>query len=260
MRKHRASFALLCGLLTAAAPAQAQQKEDPDDFVKDVVSAIFGPNWNLFLHGGTNNHGRLLLQRVGAAGERALRGDGGYHFGIGAGVDILLRTGIRLDYSYGMTDLMFETDNGDGSTHLDIADVGEVTTHSISIELLRYMLPSYATLSPYAMVGLTGVWYGLEDEDGDDFGGTVDSQFRTGASAALGLKVKLSSKFDVRFEAHSASVRSPFAGNESFVAFGGLTIDEPTRVNKRDVRMEVVYNFGRPDRPTPPRARASRRR
>ena len=258
MRQHRAAIVLLCGLLSAAAPAQAQQKETADDFVKDVMSAIFGPNWNLFLHGGTNNHGRLLLQRVGAAGERALRGDGGYHVGAGAGVDILLRTGLRLDYAYGTSDLMFETDNGDGSTNLDINDVAELKTHTLSIELIRYMLPAISTVSPYAVVGLTGVWYSLGEDD-VDFGGTADSQFRTGASAALGLKVKLSSKFDVRFEANSASIRSPFAGNESFIVGGGATIDEPTRVNKRDIRMEVVYNFGRPDRPAP-RARASRRR
>lgn len=240
-----------------------RRKEVAEDFVKDVLSSVFGPNWNLSLHAGNNSHGRFLLQRVtlagGAGGERVVRSHQGYTIGAGAGVDILLRTGVRLGYTYGSTDMVFRTDVGNGSDVFDVDDIGELQSHSVSIELLRYMLPSTASVTPYASAGFIGTWYSLESAlpSVDD---TEATQFRMGALAALGLKVELSDRFDIRFEGTSASMRNPFTGRDSYRIQTGTTIDEPTRVNRSSIRFLVVYNFGKPDADLTNARRAARRR
>jgi hypothetical protein len=60
------------------------------------------------------------------------------------------------------------------------------------------------------------------------------------------LQVKVSDRWDVRAEATTASVRNPFTGRESYTALGGVTIDEPSRVSKRDFKLAFMYNFSKP--------------
>ena len=218
-------FCVLCASLLWPAQGGAQVKEEADDFVKDIVKTLFGPNWNVSVHGGTSSSGRFLLQQAGG-GERAVRTDGGYSIGVGAGIDILLRMGVRFGYSYGNTDLVFRTDDGDDSRELDI-DVGELDSHIVSFELMRYLLTSRASISPYASVGFVGSWWSADSGTGAVLG---DTQFRWGGLGSFGIKFKLSEHFDLRTEATSASIRNPFTGRESFRVVTGATIDEPTHV------------------------------
>ncbi|HEY0810027.1 MAG TPA: outer membrane beta-barrel protein [Longimicrobiales bacterium] len=250
------------GLLLAPALGQAQAKENADDFGNDVLNAVFGSHWNVFLHAGTNSHGRFLLQRVpigdGATGERKVRTHGGYTVGGGAGVDILQRTSLRFEYVYGNSDLAFRTDIGNGSEILDVDDLGQMATHSISVEILRYMLPSRAAFTPYGTIGLVGVWWQLNDVE-DEIDARDNSEFRVGAQASFGLKVKATSHFDVRLEAASSSVRNPFTGRESYRVLSGLTMEEPTRVSKSAIRFAAIYNFSKPEKQQPLPRRTARR-
>ena len=87
----------------------------------------------------------------------------------------------------------------------------------------------------------------------------ASEQFRTGALATLGLKLELSDQFDIRLEAATASIRNPFSGPDSYRIPTGVTIDEPTRVNRSNLRAAVTYSFGRPQPKTSTARRASKR-
>jgi hypothetical protein len=263
MRTMRSLAGVLLSVSLLPTSLLAQRGRSADENAHDVLSSVFGPNWNLSVHAGSNNHGRFLLQRAtlagGAGGERVLRSHEGFTVGLGAGVDILLHTGVRFGYTYGSTDLVFRTDVGNGSEVLDVDDVGKLESHSVSVELLRYMLPSTASVTPYATVGFVGTWFSLNGElaSVDD---TEATQFRTGALAALGLKVELSERFDLRFEAGSGSTRNPFTGRDSYRVQSGTTIEEPTRVSRSSIRFVALYNLGKPDRDLRSARRAVRRR
>jgi opacity protein-like surface antigen len=228
--------------LLAAAPAvtAAQQDSNSGNFVK--------PNWNLFVHGGYSNHGRLVLQRavttVPGAGERALRGDGGFNVGGGLGVDFLTRAGLRLSYTYASTDLAFRQDDGDDSELLDVEDVGKLRSHVVSLEAVRFILNPRSAVAPYGSAGFVGAWWQLKDETNLVGATDKDTQFRLGAIGTLGVKTRVTDHFDFRFEWSSATVRNPFGGRSSFSSFGGTTIDEPERVGKHDLRLAAVYSFG----------------
>jgi opacity protein-like surface antigen len=256
------AIAVLCCVLLAPEIADAQRPRESAEDLKDVLSPFLGPNWNLSVSFGTNNHGRFILQRAavpgGGTAERVLRAQNGYAVGFGAGVDILLRAGVRLGYTYGTSDFVFRTDAGDGSEILDVDELSELTSHTLSIELLRYMLPSTATITPYASAGFVANWYSVEEgsvliANGDN------SQFRTGALAGLGLKVEFNDHFDLRIEGLSASVRNPFTGRDSYHIPTGATVDEPTRVTKTTFRAAAVYNFGKPEIGSSKARRARRR-
>ena len=244
--------ALGCWLALAPNFSAAQQtanKEKTEEYVKDALWGLFGPNWNLSVHGGFSNTGRFLLQRADIAGvsvERALSSESGWNVGGSIGVDILLRVGARLNYTYGSADLAFDTDDGNGSTGGDLDDLGRIQTHLASIELLRYLLPSRAAITPYGGAGFVATWWVFDQNHSivQAPGGTT--QFRVGAMAILGLQVKLSDHWDVRAEATTANVRNPFTGGESYTALGGSTIDEPTRVSKRDFKLAFMYNWSKP--------------
>ena len=263
MRRMRSLAGMLLTVSVLPTSLLAQRGRAADENAHDVVSSLFGPNWNLWLHAGSNSHGRFLLQRVTVAGggglERVLRSHDGFAVGVGAGVDIMLHTGVRFGYTYGSTDMVFRTDVGNGSEILDADDVGELESHSVSIELLRSMFPSTSTVSPYATVGFVATWYSLDSglASIDDAEAT---QFRTGALAAIGLKVELSERFDLRFEAGSGSTRNPFTGRDSYRVQNGTTIEEPTRVSRSSIRFIAQYKLSKPDRDLRSARRAVRRR
>jgi hypothetical protein len=243
-------------LVSLPAELNAQAKAEAENFMEDVVRALFGPGWNVFGHVGTSRSGRFTLQTpVGApstAVQRALRSDRGWSFGLGAGVDILLRTGFRLGYTYSKSDLAFRTDNGDGSQVLDMDDIIGLSSHMLNLEVTRYMLPARSVFTPYASAGLVGTWWVLSDEPSTfvvPVGGRT--QFRAGALATIGLQGAFNDHFGARLEWTVANVRNPFTGNESFRAMGGVTLDEPTRVNKTDIGLSFVYYFERPNLPGP---------
>jgi outer membrane protein W len=250
---------LLCGL-TAVPARTAAQARDEEDTGFDVMRALFGAGRNLFVHGGLTTSGRLMLQGAAGGGERALKSEDGFNLGAGVGVDILPRVGIRLSYTYTTGNLAFRTDDGDGSNALDIADVGTLRSHVAAVELIRYMLSTRASITPYGSAGLVGAWWVLDDESGFVAAPTGSTQFRFGALATIGVQLRMAERVSTRFEAVSSSVRNPFTGNESFQAAGGATVDEPTRVNRTDFRLVGVYHFGRrePLRPYGGRGRRHR--
>src|SRR5262245_24078045 len=96
--------ASICSLVATPAISKAQvadsTKEKGEDFVRDVLRALLGPNWNLFALGGVTTSDRYLLQQAvnPSDGQRSLQSGTGWSVGGGAGVDILLRTGVRLSY------------------------------------------------------------------------------------------------------------------------------------------------------------------
>jgi hypothetical protein len=241
----RASLALVVSVTFAPINLHAQQEKKSANDQDDIPSAFSRARWSVHLDAGSNKHGRFILQNValggGGTGQRQLRADQGYSLGIGGGVDFLGQTGLRFGYSYGASDLRFRTDIGDGSELLDDDDVGQMQTHTGSIEVIRYMLRSTASVTPYGGAGFVATWYVLDPES--PLVGSGDTQFRMGAVASLGVKARLSNHVDLRFDWSSASIRSPFTGNKSYRVATGTTIDEPTRVNNSSIRIIGVYNF-----------------
>ena len=240
----------LLALLPTVTQAQRPRDRNTAEELAEDLKPFLGANWNFSIHAGNNNHGRFLLQRVPVTGdpaaERSLRAENGYTLGAAVGADIMLRAGVRLGYTYGSSDLVFETDIGNGSEVLDDDDVSGLETHTVAIELMRYLLPSTASVTPYASAGFVGTWYVIEAESDfvEDEAGT---QFRTGALAVLGLKVEFNDHFDVRFEGTSGSIRNPFTGSDSYRIPVGETVDEPTRVSRSNLRIVATYNFGKPE-------------
>src|SRR5687767_13413205 len=146
--------------LAAAPVVHAQRNVDPEDF-EGAFWGLFGPNWNLFAHGGWMTGGQYLLQQSPGvpSGERALRTEDAFSIGGGVGVDLLPRMGWRLDYTYASSDLGYRTDIGDGSSAFDVDDVATLASHVVSVEIVRYMLPTTAAVTPYAGAGLLGAWW-----------------------------------------------------------------------------------------------------
>lgn len=257
IRKLTLVVGLSCALVGASTPAAAQQGKDDDDLVKELLWALFGPDWNLFANVGIGQNGRFLLQRPDLAliGQRALRSNTGFAFGAGAGVDVLLRMGWRLSYNYNSNDLEFRTDNGDGSNDLDIDDIGTIRSHTVALEVMRYMLPSTTIFTPYASVGVLGTWWSLDDESIFVVPAGGSTQFRWGALTAFGLQGRVADHWRVRLEGAVSSIGNPFTGNESFRALGGIVVEEPTKVSKRELRLIGLYSFGKPKMPSRERVR-----
>jgi len=235
--------ALLSLNVVAPAGAAAQEKEEAEDFMKDVVKGIFGPNWNMYLHGGVSAGSRFLLQRpVGVAGEQSVETSTGYNIGIGGGGDYLLRQGYRFYYLYSNNDLKFRTNNGDGSSALDVNTNAKLHSNTIGLELMRYLLPSRATITPYGTIGLLGNWWGLDSSPlVQPAGGS--SQFSMGANVAFGLQVREWQQLGLRLEASSLTIGNPFTGKRSFRTVGAVPFDEPSSVGRWDYRLAGVYYF-----------------
>jgi hypothetical protein len=258
-----AAAALFCSLMASPVTSSAQdqdgQDQDGADAVTQFFSAFLTSDWNAFLNGGLTRNGRFMLQRD-PGGERALRSTGGYNLGIGAGVDVLPRTGFRFAYTFTGSDLAYRTDNGDGSEALDIDDVGGLRNHLLSLEVMRYMLPAKSSFTPYFTAGVLGSWWVLDEES--DFitapGGST--QFGVGAMGSFGVQFAFDDHWDGRAEITRGTTRNPFSGKESFQSLGGITMEEPTRVGKNDFRLVAVYRFTSRDEPaavatTRPRSR-----
>ena len=254
---------MLCTLTAAPMTSDAQRNIEPDD-LGGAFWGLFGPDWNLFAHGGWMTGGQYLLQRTATVpvGERALRSDDAFSVGGGVGVDLLPRMGWRLDYTYASSDLEYRTDIGDGSEAFDLDDVASLSSHVVSAEIVRYLLPTTATVTPYASAGLLGAWWVLDERTPatviDD-----DTHFRFGALGSLGLQFRLGDHIRARLEAVTTSSRNPFTGKDSFRATTGVTVDEPGRVSRTDFRLVGVYSFGRSrsaDRSTNVRPRRTSRR
>jgi hypothetical protein len=244
MQRQRGLVAgMLCALSAAPAQANAQEKDEVESFMRDVVLPIFGPNWNLFAHGGWTTTGRLLLQSPSSGGQTALETEGGWNVGGGAGVDVLMRLGLRASYAYTSSELVFRTDNGDGSATLDFEHAGTLKSHVAAVEIIKYMAPARSAFSPYASVGILASWWVIDTTSTLITAPDGSSQFGWGPLASAGLQIRMTRHLGMRLEAATASTHNPFSGRSSFIALGGTTIEEPTRLNKTDWRIVAVYNF-----------------
>jgi len=239
----RLTLSAIC-VIAMVSSVQAQQKDDADDFSRDIMGSIFGGYWNVYLNGGFTTNGEFLMQRTPGGGERVLTTEGSWNVGGGVGVDILKRTGLRLGYTYSSGDLSFLTDMGDGSTAFDVKKFTTLTTHVVDLELLSYITPARSSIAPYAAIGLSGAWFSVDDNSALVRRSGGAAQFRWGALASFGVQFHLGDGLYTQLEASSHSFGNPFSGQHSFTTTGGTTIDEPSRVNKTDYRLAFVYRFG----------------
>ena len=248
---------LICSLVVTPTIAKAQvadsTKDQAKDFVRDVLRALFGPNWNLFAHGAVTTSDRFLLQQAPnpSDGLRSLQSATGWAVGGGAGVDILLRTGFRASYTYGSSNLNFRTDNGNGSKALNIDNVGTLKSQTLALELMHYMLPWRATINTYGTLGIQGTWWLLDEKSPFVTGIGAATPFSLSPLFSFGVQFKAYEKLSGRLEATLSGGHNPFTGNRSFRSLaGGAVIDEPTSVNRTDFRLAAVYHFGGPKKPS----------
>jgi opacity protein-like surface antigen len=248
--------ASICSLVAVPTISKAQApdstKEQAQDFVRDVLRALLGPNWNLFAHGGVTTDERFLLQQAvnPIDGERALQSATGFAIGGGAGVDILLRMGFRASYTFTSSDLNFRTDNGNGSNALNIDDVGTLKSHTVALEVMRYMLPSAAAITPYGTLGIRGTWWALHEKSPLVTSTGASTPFSVSPLFSFGVQFKASHKWSGRLEATLSSGHNPFTGNKSFRSLAGPVIDEPSSISRTDFRVAGVYHFGRRKMPS----------
>jgi hypothetical protein len=240
------AVALFC-LVIVPASASAQ---DDEDFMNDLFQAVMGPNWNAGLHFSASRIGRFVLQRVplagGTDGERLLTATTGFSYGGSLGFEILPRTGARLTYTYGTSDLVYRTDVGNGSEMLDIDEVGGIKSHTLTFEAIRYMLPSAAKVTPFFTAGLIANWWVLNEETSLAVPSGGSTQFRGGALGSFGVQVRATRNLDLRAEVVTETTRNPFTGRDSYRAMGGTTIEEPSRVGRTDFRFAILYSWGKP--------------
>lgn len=249
--------ALICSVVATPTICTAQAadstKAQATDFVRDVLHALFGPNWNVFAQGGVATSERYTLQQAvnPLDGQRALQSATGYELGLGGGVDILLRTGFRASYSFSSSGLNYRTDNGTGSDALNIDDVGTLKSHTVTLEVMRYMLPASAAITPYATLGIHGTWWVL-DEKSPLVTSNDATPFSISPLFAFGMQFKPSQHWGGRVEANLFGGHNPFTGNKSFRSLAGPAIDEPSTVNHTDFRLAGVYYFGKSKTSNPP--------
>ena len=257
MRKSRWMVFVLFGLVVvtpATSKAQTDStKAQATDFVRDVLKGLLGPNWNVFAQGGLTTSQRYLLQQAvnPLQGQRALRSGTGWQVGAGAGVDVLLRMGFRASYTFNSSQLNYRTDNGTGSDALNINDVGRLKSNTVSLEVMRYMLPSRAAITPYATLGIQGTWWSLS-ENSPLVASNGATPFSISPLFAFGMQFKAADHWSARLEANMMGGHNPFTGNKSFVSLAGPAIDEPTDVQHTDFRLAGVYHFGRSKTANPP--------
>ncbi len=241
--------ALICSLVVMPTISRAQAPDSTKEQVSsfsEVLRALLGPNWNVFAHGGFTRGDRFSLQHVPNTldSQRALRSSTGFNVGFGGGVDVLLRMGLRANYTFTSNDLNFKTDDGTGSDDLNIDDVGTLKSHTVQIEVMRYMLPSRAMFTPYGTLGFHTTWWVL-DQDSPLVTSNGANPFSYGPLFSFGVQFRPSHKWSARLEAALSSGHNPFTGNKSFRALSGPTIDEPTSIGRSEYRLAGVYHFGK---------------
>src|SRR4051812_30967380 len=203
-------------------------KDQPQSLSHDVVGALFGSHWNLFLHGGATTSDRLSLQAAAPVGSaRSLETATGYNIGGGAGIDLFSHMGVRFAYTFTSSGLNFKTDNGDGSNALDVNGVGTLSSHTVALEVMRYMLPARSAFNPYGTLGVQGTWWGLSEKSAM-VRASGGAQFGVGPLFSFGTQIRAADHWSGRLEMALSSGHNPFTGNKSFRALSGPTIDEPT--------------------------------
>jgi opacity protein-like surface antigen len=241
-------FALACGVaLTSPAGAQNTQNTTNDSYVTDMVTSLTDASrWSLAGNLGTNRYGTFLMQSV-PEGERALRGDRHFAWGLAAGYDITDKLGLRLGWTYTNTNMQFEDYSGTGSDLLDSEDLGKLKSNVAALDVVHYFVGSRSLIAPYAGAGVAGVWSALGPEGPALITPGGSQQFHFGINANVGVQVRIIPQLFGRAEWNSMSTRNPFNGNRSYKTTVGDTFDEPSRVSKTEWRFAAAYYFGEPD-------------
>ncbi len=228
-----------------ASPAGAQSTTN-DHYVTDVVHALTSPSrWSLTGNLATSRYGTFLMQNT-PGGERALKAARSLGFGLGAGFDVTDQLGVRLGWTYTNSGMEYKDYNGTGSDALNVDDLGKLKSNIASLDVVHYFVGSRSLVSPYAGAGIAGVWSALGPETPLLTTPGGSQQFHMGINANLGVQVRVIEALFGRVEWNTMGTRNPFNGNRSYRAPGGVTFDEPSRLNKTEWRFAAAYYFGTP--------------
>lgn len=255
-------LSLLCSLAVtptiASAQAKAQApdttKKQTENLVRDLIRGLALPNWNLFVNGGATTSERYLVQQAidPLAGERSLQTATGYNVGGGVGVDVFLHLGLRASYNFSSANMNYRTDNGNGSSALNIDDVARLKANTVTLETMRYMLTSRAPISPYGSLGIQWTWWNLDSKSPLISTAGAGTPVSISPLFSFGVQAKATSHWSGRLEAVLSGGHNPFTGKRAFQSNAGPTIDEPDAVSQTAFRLAAVYHFGRPPKVTAP--------
>jgi len=242
-------FVLACGVAVASpAGAQTTKNSTNDSYVTDIVTSLTdASNWSLSGHLATNRYGTFLMQNV-PEGERALRGDSHFGWGLAAGYDITDKLGLRLGWTYTNTNMQFKDYSGTGSDLLDSDDLGKLKSNIAALDVVHYFVGSRSLIAPYAGAGVAGVWSALGPEGPQLITPGRSQQFHLGINANVGVQIRIIPQTFGRIEWNTMGTRNPFTGNRSYKSTIGDTFDEPSRINKTEWRFAATYYFGEPDK------------
>jgi opacity protein-like surface antigen len=250
----RQSYRLLAfGFALAVATPAGAQNANNDSLVTSVVDMITDASrWHVALHGGAGTFGNLLLQQT-PLGAVALRANRAFTFGGGGGFDIDDNNQIALDYAYSGSQLQYRDWRGIGSNLLNVSNIGKLTSNVVTISANHYFVGSRSLVSPYAGIGLAGVWAHLSpDITTNTLNQTVflttpggSQKFGMAGLANVGAQVRLTDEFYARAEWSSINTPNPFNGNRAFQSPTGVTYDQPSRVTKNEWRIAAAYYFGK---------------
>ena len=244
MRPSTGLFALAFGVAVAS-PAGAQSTQSTTNYMTDMIHALTSKSrWSLSGNVATSSFGNFLMQDT-PGGERALKADRHFGWGLGAGFDVTDQLGLRLGWSYTNSTLDYRDYSGSGSDILDIENLGKLKSNIASLDVVHYFVGSRSLLSPYAGFGVAGVWSALGPETSLLITPGGSQQFHVGVNANLGVQVRVIEQLFGRAEWNTMGTRNPFNGNRSYKAPGGVTFDEPERVSKSEWRLGATYYFGK---------------
>src|SRR5690606_36216533 len=124
---------------------------------------------------GVSVHGRFLLQALdfdlvdfgleGITPQRKLTAERAFSWGLAVGARDLPRTHARLAFNWTRPDLEFEDDTGLDLDLFDNDDIGELTSTTLALELIRYILPEWRRFNVYAGAGILVTWWNLDDRE-----------------------------------------------------------------------------------------------
>jgi hypothetical protein len=240
---------LACGVAAATPVGAQQQSTTNDSYVTEMVNALTDASrWSLSGNVATSRYESFLMQNV-PGGERTLHGNRHFGWGLGTGLDVSDKLGVRLGWSYTNTNMQFKDYSGSGSELLESDDLGKLKSNIAALDVVHYFVGSRSLLAPYAGAGLAGVWSSLGPQGPDLITPGGSQQFHLGINANVGLQVRVIELLFGRVEWNTMGTRNPFNGNRSYKTTVGDTFDEPTRVAKTEWRFAAAYYFAKPDKP-----------
>jgi hypothetical protein len=225
----------LLGLALMATPAERASTQEK-----------MAPRFTVEAYGGAATFGRFLEQRIGGAGERELSASPALAVGGAVGVRPWRSAALRLGFTWAPTELEFENDRGLGG-ELEEEGLTDLNAYVLSLDVLSYFFGEDRRLAPYAVAGVVGGWWSLEE--GEEFGaGEIvaeeDTQFRSGTVLGTGLQFRATPRLLLRLEATTAQLGNPFDGEDAFRVSSGTTFDEPERVPVTRFTVNLAYAFG----------------